>query len=748
GRGRRGMDPVNTMENLTQEVEAIRSMARAILGCSHAADDAVQDAWIAASGAGAELQHGGPRRAAWLRGVLRNVARRQLRVRRQEEDARALRSADLAGDLAAVERLTAPSVQDPVETAETAARLAAAVRDLPEAYQAVLVRRYWHREDFGSIAIALGTTKKVVLNRHFRALETLRERFDPRRGGADSLALLPLVPGALIPKALIPSGQKTAASALVPALTAMKASTSLTALVLASLALTAFVVQSRSEGPEILLDPGAEESGLELTAVAELPQSPGSTPTRLEVPLAPEEEARKPERSSVELPPPPMQKDASLKPAIVRWRAMDAETGEPVKSVEVKGATETRFVQRAVRKDDGLALTPGRWTLAIQAVPYEVREIGPLVLEEGQVVDLGEIELLSGTGSIIGAVDVPAAVAATGPFRVELYGKGRSRCGAECPVEATFTEKKNKKKSSRPCAHCGYAKDRSLLAAVAAGEHFRFDRLSAGFYRAVIFDAAGRLRFQTNAEVSQGETTRLDLRMEFQDVAFYIVDAENAPFDGKWEEEGTRYCAPLEFYFSADSGPCASAHTKARSANIFNPKTGEWSKREDYVYLRDPVRIQRLERSRVAISQALSQGAREGVSRSLDRELLERAFTQSREETSSPPPAREPEDHARAPEELPEFVSSAPKPEISTKSLKARQDGPGRYRVLQVPEQADKVTITCGPYFATISLNEPGPSGIFDVQLIERCNAQPELFIDTRNCVDCHPNTSVAQMQW
>lgn len=713
------------MEHLTHEVESIRRMARALLGCSHAADDAVQDAWIAANGSrSGSAEFDRPRSAAWLRGVVRNVVRRQLRLRRQEEDARARRSDELDGD----EPPPLDSTLESVETAEMTARLTAAVRDLPEAYQAVLVRRYWHREDYAAIASALGTTRKAVLNRHFRALEALRARFDSRRGGLESLALLPLVP----------SAQKTTASALAPTLTAMKASTILSAAVLASLALTALAFRTRDAGPVALLESSAAEAEAQASSISQARESvvAEAGPDLLAAPKAQADGDR--QAAPAPTAPPALAASSGLRPALVRWTAIDAETRETIKRVEVRGATDTRFVERKIKSGSKLALTPGRWTLAIRAVPYEVLELDPLVLGEGQTLNLGEIELTRGSGSIVGAVDVPAAVAATGPFRVELYGEGRSPCGGLASIMNDD--------SSEYCPLCGHGEERSVLV-VAAGEHFRFDRLSAGSYRAVIFDAAGRLRFQTDAEITAGMTARLDLRMEFQDVCFQVVNGNDAPFDGKWTEEGTRYRGPLEFYFSSDSSPCASARTKAESATVFDATSGERRERTDYVYLRDPMLIQRQEQARVSVSSVLrSMDMRPAFAP--DEAVVRQILTQVRGRAEAPAPPREPDDHVRAPEEAPGFVSTAPTPDIKTEPLRARREAPGRYRVLLVPEQADMVTLTCGPYFATISLDEPGPSGIYDVELVERCNAKPDLFIDSRNCVDCHPNTSMAGMQW
>ena len=81
-----------------------------------------------------------------------------------------------------------PSGEDAVDASDRAARVRAALAELPESQRVVVVLHRYEGLTFGEIARALGTTEGAVKLRAFRAYERLRVRLAPLAGGEEGAA--------------------------------------------------------------------------------------------------------------------------------------------------------------------------------------------------------------------------------------------------------------------------------------------------------------------------------------------------------------------------------------------------------------------------------------------------------------------------------------------------------------------------------------------------------------------------------
>lgn len=162
----------------------VRGLARRLLRDAHAADDVVQQTWIAACArplAPASLRD-------WLGAVAQRLAGKRVRADRRER----------ARQQAAARLESVPSTAAVVEREALRAAIVRAVLDLAEPYRTVVLLRWFDELPPRAIARRLGLPVETVRTRHKRALADLRARLD-RHAGDDrrawSALLLPIAFG-------------------------------------------------------------------------------------------------------------------------------------------------------------------------------------------------------------------------------------------------------------------------------------------------------------------------------------------------------------------------------------------------------------------------------------------------------------------------------------------------------------------------------------------------------------------------
>jgi RNA polymerase sigma factor (sigma-70 family) len=163
-------EPASSHEAVLEHVAWMRQLAYELVRDAGAADDLVQETWLAFLRARPDTDR--PLRP-WLSRVVRNAA--ALRLRRGAS--RVARESDAASS----ELL--PSAHHLVERAEEQHRLSESVLALDEPYRAVILLRYYEGLTPQQIAKARGVPGATVRSQLHRGLAKLRERLDREHGG-------------------------------------------------------------------------------------------------------------------------------------------------------------------------------------------------------------------------------------------------------------------------------------------------------------------------------------------------------------------------------------------------------------------------------------------------------------------------------------------------------------------------------------------------------------------------------------
>lgn len=183
-------------DSIRELSRSLHLLARDLVSDAAAADDLVQDAWVAFLEAPKEsIRHLG----RWMRSVMRHGAIRDSRRANLQRDR----------ELLAVDS-TEPVELEVGQWRSSAHRLIDAVAELEEPYRATLRARYFEELSVEEVAGRLGVPKNTVKTWTRRGLDRLRESLDRKSGGDRSswaVALLPLTK---------PGRQELAAGAALP----------------------------------------------------------------------------------------------------------------------------------------------------------------------------------------------------------------------------------------------------------------------------------------------------------------------------------------------------------------------------------------------------------------------------------------------------------------------------------------------------------------------------------------------------
>jgi RNA polymerase sigma-70 factor (ECF subfamily) len=133
-------------------------------GLRDRADEVVQETWLTAVRRLRSFDPSAGSFAAWLRGIAANLLRNHFR----RENRRARRTQPLAGE---------PATGDVSEQREQAERVAHALGELPEHYEAVLRAKYLEGQSVAAIATARDESPKAIESLLTRARQAFRQAY-------------------------------------------------------------------------------------------------------------------------------------------------------------------------------------------------------------------------------------------------------------------------------------------------------------------------------------------------------------------------------------------------------------------------------------------------------------------------------------------------------------------------------------------------------------------------------------------
>ncbi len=345
--------PNLTIEHLLAHRVWLRALARSLVDDGAAADDLVQDTWMAA------LRRP-PRDAGAIRAWLRTVAKNLARDRHRVSQNRARREA------AAAVRESLAATIDVVERAELQRELTRHVLALDEPYRTTVLLRFVDELPPRAVAERMCVPVETVRTRLRRALARLRESMGEERGDAWRVALLPMV-------GLPPGAEEVVAEVDATTPTAVVGGVALVGVALVALVAVILMADDepptqeiREVGPAATItapaiapviapviedDTASEPPTPPIPAKAPATEAPGAAPPIAAVPPTPQRARPQQPRAPVELVPDTTAQAAQALPGMAFLPATDAQ---PI------GMDETD-VRTALANDMGRKLNERDW---------------------------------------------------------------------------------------------------------------------------------------------------------------------------------------------------------------------------------------------------------------------------------------------------------------------------------------------------------------------------------------------------
>lgn len=510
---------MDEIKQLRRDSGALLRIARAILPDTHGAEDAVQDAWLAAAQQSSHVGQG------WLRTVVRRGALRRRR---------GARSRPVEASL----ELTAEPEAAPLGRAEAALRVAAAIQALPPDYRDVIERRFWEDQPPRAIAKELNMEPKAVRNRLHRALARLREELGGGSGGLGLWVVLAQPKGAQLPAAEVTSSGGvsfgTHGGAWLVGLCALSVGAALTIYLELgrehpSLELLPEAFASTSKASEFheaetfeLAQLGATEPG-QRTFQGAASVSALDVDERVTTAHAIEGESHTASTAF-----------GSLRVAVEAPGSRAGDPPAPFTVTLLGEASPQRLPSEALEE---IPVPIGSYEGFLQLSQWEVAELGAVAIHAGEVTDLGLVRLSPGAGVLRGRILPPRRLAGAS-LTLKLLGPGRS-LGACC-------ESMEPSDSDVRCDVCGLGQADSVLECVPPYD-FTLDRLTSGPQRLILCsDEEGVLATREFA-LERGEERFIELDVSLDAVDVILVDATGRPFEGGWVEDSVLYSAPITF---------------------------------------------------------------------------------------------------------------------------------------------------------------------------------------------------------
>lgn len=513
---------------------AMQRIARALLRDPEAADDAVQDAWVAALG-----QRGEPLGRGWFRTVVRRLAwsRRGARVHDRLAD-------DPIDDRGA--RSTSARA-----TSARATALCAAIDSLPPQYREVLEHRYWADEPPRVIARRLGVDVRVVTNRLHRAHLQLRTRLERSEGRGSVHSMLVALAGPM----RLRSGAVTAATA---GGTKVAVAGAVAALLIVALAAVEVLrgVPDDERGPDRSSSGAGTRVGeAESASLSPLGDVKGDA-RRAGIASGTDE----PSASRSEI------ADGGAGAATPEWIRLEIEVRDGTTGQDVEDFT---FAFRAARQAaahatdhvrlsgaqirEGL-FTAGTYSMVVRARGYDDRDLGEVELTEGPVHDLGTVDLDRGSAVVEGRVVGPAS-SDLSRLVVSATGAGRWTCHG-CDAEARGMQPE----PPHRCGACGFDGVDTVVSPDRGTGRFVIDQLVGGPVRLVVSNATtGVLVASKVVAVPPASVLHVELSIDTKDVLIVLEGEDGRSFDGSWVEDAEIFRARILFHLW--SGDIISART-------------------------------------------------------------------------------------------------------------------------------------------------------------------------------------------